>query len=97
MAVSRLDGRGLSLEIANLAANNLVSRALFLGSRVLHHLLLSDSDPLGPTPQPSRDSLPQGIGVTGGDHNPACLLDLLRPISYRMARPLAADPGRARC
>ena len=103
LAVSRLDGRGLSRRTdsrpgegarAGSREETSRSRTLFLGSRDFCRPLPAVSVVLGPACRVSRVSHPAVRHATGGDINPDCLAGVFAP--RRVALSLAAGPGRAR-
>ena len=76
LAVSRLDGRGISLR-------RVLSTRLpdpFLGSSTLSRPLPADRGELGPALRGSEDSLLAVRSATGGDVNPTCRWALSRPL-----------------
>ena len=103
MAVSRLDGRGLSRRADSRPDERAItgsreetsrSRTLFLGSRVFRRPLPAGSFALGPACRLSRVSHPAMRHATGGDNNPDCLVGVFAPRGVALS--LAAGPGRAR-
>lgn len=104
VAVSRLEGRGVSLrerrKVRPPRGGFTIPRFLlpdpFLGSGASHQPLPAGSNALGPTCRMSGVFRPAVRHITGGGNNPRSPMGVFTRPWCRVALPLAADPRRAR-